>query len=91
MHARCQRFSGGGETTSTGAGEAGGATELGQEGEHCWVADVASDSAFQGGVDLGQQRADPVRDTVDFAGEVVVEPDDDSEIGDQVVIAANAS
>ena len=55
------------------------------------MADVGADGAFEGGMDLGEHAADPVRDAVDFAGQVVVEPNDHSQVGDEVIVAADAS
>lgn len=52
---------------------------------------LAPMGAFEGGMDLGEHAADPVRDAVDFAGQVVVEPNDHSQVGDEVIVAADAS
>lgn len=49
------------------------------------VVDLGAENSFQSGMDLRQQATDPVRHTGGFAGEIVVEPDQDLQFGQSFV------
>ena len=63
------------------AGRAG-VGQRGQQLEDGRVIQVRAQDPFQGGVDLGEQAADPVARSGGLAGQVVVEADEHGQLGD---------
>lgn len=57
----------------------------GQYFQHGRVADLGAYGVLEGGVDAGEQAADPVADPGSFAGQVVVEPDQHLQLGQGLV------
>jgi hypothetical protein len=67
-----------------GADQGRGAVSL-QDGQDCGVLDARAQDAFQRGVDLSEQAAQPVGGAGDLAGEVVVESGEHVQFGDGFV------
>lgn len=56
-----------------------------QQLQDCLVVDLGAENSFQSGMDLCQRATDPVRHASGFAGEIVVEPDQDLQFGQSFV------
>ena len=84
-HARVRAVGDRGELAASGLAQPGRAAAARQQVQHGRVVDLRAEDPFQGGVDLGEQAADPVARAGGLAGEVVVEADQDVQLGEGLV------
>lgn len=70
---------------TAGFAQTGRSAAAGQQFQHGLVLHSGAEDPFQSGVDLGQQAPDPVGYPGGFAGEVVVEADEDFQLGQDLV------